>query len=52
VVLVVGHSNTIPELLRALGCAETIALGSNEYDALFLVVPTTGESATLIRLRY
>jgi len=51
VVLVVGHSNTIPNLLETLGCAEKVALGDNEYDNLFVVEPkATG--ATLVRLRY
>ena len=51
VVLVVGHSNTVPDLLRALGCPETISIASGEYDNLFVVVPK-GREATLVRLRY
>ena len=52
VVLVVGHSNTIPNLLEALGGAEKIALGDGEYDNLFVVVPKGVGGATLVRLRY
>ena len=52
VVLVVGHSNTLPNLLENLGCKEKIALGDNEYDNLFVVVPKADGSATLLRLRY
>jgi broad specificity phosphatase PhoE len=52
VVLVVGHSNTIPDLLETLGCKEKIVLGDNEYDNLFVVVPQTEGGATLVRLRY
>ena len=52
VVLVVGHSNTLPNLLETLGCREKIALGDNEYDNLFVVVPKAGGGATLARLRY
>jgi broad specificity phosphatase PhoE len=51
VVLVVGHSNTVPALLRALGCVEPITIGPDEYDDLFVVIPR-GKPATLIRLRY
>ena len=51
VVLVVGHSNTIPDLLRALGCAERISLAADAYDDLFVVVPKAGGS-TLLRLKY
>lgn len=52
VVLVVGHSNTLPNLLETLGCQEKIALGDNEYDNLFVVVPKADGPTTLLRLRY
>ncbi|MGE5415020.1 MAG: SixA phosphatase family protein [Syntrophomonadaceae bacterium] len=52
VVLIVGHSNTIPNLLETLGCEEKVTLASNEYDNLFVVVPRAGGTATLLRLRY
>jgi broad specificity phosphatase PhoE len=52
IVLVVGHSNTIPDLLRALGCAEKISLAPDEYDDLFVVVPEREGPARLLRLRY
>ena len=52
VVLVVGHSNTIPNLLDALGVAEKVTLKDAEYDAMFVVVPKAGGGATLVRLRY
>jgi broad specificity phosphatase PhoE len=51
-VLVVGHSNTVPELLKQLGVNTPITIGENEYDSLFVIVrPGVGEP-TLIRLRY
>ena len=52
VVLVVGHSNSVPALLEALGCAEEIKIASDEYDNLFVVVPQKDGKATLVRLRY
>ncbi|HKD16303.1 MAG TPA: hypothetical protein VKG23_00450, partial [Thermoanaerobaculia bacterium] len=52
VVLVVGHSNTIPDLLQAFGCADKISLGADEYDDIFVVVPKGEGGATLVRLRY
>lgn len=52
VVLIVGHSNTIPELLKSLGCAENVTIGTDEYDNLFVVMPRAGGGATLLRLRY
>jgi broad specificity phosphatase PhoE len=41
VVLVVGHGNTVPDIIRAFG-GPAITLGDNEYDNLFIVVPATG----------
>ena len=35
--LVVGHTNTIPDLIKALGITKPIAIGENEYDDLFVV---------------
>jgi broad specificity phosphatase PhoE len=50
--LVVGHSDTVPKILAALGCSEKITLADQEYDALFVVVPHEGGGAMLVRLRY
>ena len=50
-VLIVGHSNTIPPLLRALGCVEDVSISSDEYDNLFVVLPKNA-GAALVRLRY
>jgi broad specificity phosphatase PhoE len=40
VVLVVGHSNTVPAIVKALS-GSAITLTDKEYDNLFLVVPET-----------
>ncbi|MBA2432632.1 MAG: histidine phosphatase family protein, partial [Chthoniobacterales bacterium] len=48
-VLVVGHSNTLPEILAALGAAERLQIDETEYDNLFLWTPATKQ---LLRLRY
>ena len=52
IVLVVGHSNTIPSLLSALGCPDAVSIAGDEYDNLFVVVPREGAKALLLRLRY
>lgn len=52
IVLVVGHSNTVPPLLKALGCAENIEIPAAQYDDLFAVVPTAHGPPTLLRLTY
>lgn len=51
-VLVVGHSDTVPLILKGLGCAETIVIGDTEYDNLFAVVPAGAREPVLLRLRY
>jgi broad specificity phosphatase PhoE len=51
-VLVVGHSNTMPDLLKALGDAETVTIASNQYDDLFVVVPKGDGKPAVLRLRY
>lgn len=47
-VFVVGHSNTVPMIIKALGGPD-VSIGDNEYDNLFFYVPAT---KTLTRLRY
>jgi probable phosphoglycerate mutase len=49
-VLVVGHGNTIPELMKALGIAAPINIADNEYDNLFIVL--LDEKPHLLRLRF
>jgi broad specificity phosphatase PhoE len=38
-VLVVGHSDTVPDLLQELGVSTRVAIGSGDYDNLFIVAP-------------
>jgi broad specificity phosphatase PhoE len=51
-VLVAGHSDTVPALLKALGCTEPITIAKAEYDNLFLVIPGDKASPLQLRLRY
>lgn len=51
-VLVVGHSNTVPDILKRLGIKDAITIADTEHDNLFIIVrPESGEP-TLVRLRY
>lgn len=51
-VLVVGHSNTVGPLVRALGVKEPVELRGDEYDGLWIVLPAAaGEAPVLLRLR-
>ncbi|HEX9565646.1 MAG TPA: histidine phosphatase family protein [Gemmatimonadaceae bacterium] len=52
VVLVVGHSNTIPSIVSALGGTKYPDLCDAEYDALFTVVLDDEGAARTIRSRY
>jgi len=49
-VLVIGHSTTVPEIVRALGVAEQISIAETEFDNLFIVIRAATPS--LLRLRY
>ena len=49
-VLVVGHSNTVPEVIAALGVKPAVTIGDTEFDNLFIV--TIGAKPTMVRLRY
>lgn len=51
-VLIVAHSNTIPDILKGLGCAEAVSIRDNEYGQLFVVIPRPGRKSTLVRLSY
>jgi len=53
IILVVGHSNTLPELIAALGAGKKVPpIAEFEYDNLYLVsIPWFGKTKT-IRLRY
>ena len=50
-VLVVGHSNTVPEIVRRLGVATPVTIGE-EYDNLLIVMPREGSPTSLVRLRF
>ena len=52
VVLVVGHSNTIPAIIRALGGPDFPELCESEYDNLFILQIDSARPARLLRTRY
>ena len=52
VVLVVGHSNTVPEILAALGYPEKVEIPATQFDDLFVVVPKATGPPTVVRLKY
>ncbi len=53
IVLVIGHSNTIPVLIANLGASKNVPeIAENEYDNIYIIsIPWFGKTKT-IRLRY
>jgi hypothetical protein len=53
-VLIVGHSNTVPQIIRAAGGPELPDLPENEFDNLFVLTACScfGARAHLVRLQY
>jgi phosphohistidine phosphatase SixA len=49
-VLVVGHSNTVPDVIEALGVDAAVQIADADYDNLFVV--TTTPKPSLLRLHY
>lgn len=52
VVLVVGHTNTIPALIAQFDPSLSAAIAEDEFDRLYILVPTGPNQASLARLRY
>ncbi len=51
-ILIVGHSNTVPELIAALGAAKPAEICEGEYDNFYVVtMPATG-AATVEAMKY
>ncbi len=50
--LVVGHSNTVPATLRALGVRDVPELDERDYDDLFVVLFGADGAARLLHLHY
>lgn len=52
VVLVAGHSNTVPDLLKRLGWPEAVEIADDDFGSVFILVPRPGASPSMVRLRY
>ena len=51
-VLVVGHSDTLPLIIEALGVTPGPTIGSDDFDRVFVLVKTEGGPTRLISGRY
>ncbi|MBA2303013.1 MAG: histidine phosphatase family protein, partial [Acidobacteria bacterium] len=49
-ILVVGHSNTVGDVIAKLGATEPVKLGDGDYDNLFVVIK--GDTPVLVRLHF
>lgn len=52
VVLYVGHSGSIPRILKAYGHAAPVEIGHDEYDGLWVLVPRPGQPPSVVRLKF
>ena len=52
VVLVVGHSNTVPDMIAAYGNKDTVRIGPDDYGDLFVLVPQASGAPVLLRLKF
>lgn len=50
--LVVGHSDTLPLVITRLQAGTVPALGSNEYDGMYVLTVLEGSSTPVVKLRY
>jgi broad specificity phosphatase PhoE len=51
-VVVVGHSNTVPQIVQALGGKAVQSLTDAQYDRMFIVIVPASGSARVIEARY
>lgn len=51
-VLFVGHSNTVPQLLKHLGAKHVPAIGESDYDNLFVVQISDSGQTSVLQLHY
>jgi phosphohistidine phosphatase SixA len=53
VVLIAGHSNTVPQMIAAFGVPPPMpTIGEREFDNLFVVTVTAPGQASSVRLKY
>jgi broad specificity phosphatase PhoE len=52
VVLLVGHTDTLPGLIKALGYPGDVKIDAQDYGNIFIVTPKVESSPGFLRLRY
>jgi len=51
-ILVVGHSNTVPKIIKALGGPLLPSIGHDKFDNLFVVTVAGPGTAEMVHLKY
>ena len=51
-VVIVGHSDTVPALVRALGGPSGIVIGAEEFDRMFVVSVAAPGPTSVLQIRY
>jgi phosphohistidine phosphatase SixA len=51
-VMVVGHSNTVPEFIETLGGPSGVVIDDGEFDRMFVLTVTPPAPASLLSFRY
>lgn len=49
-VLIVGHSNTVPEIVKHLSNVDVTPIGENEFDRLYVITP--GKNPRMLSVSY
>jgi phosphohistidine phosphatase SixA len=50
--VVIGHSDTTPELIAALGGPADIEIGDAEFDRMFIVTTMNDDAPSVVEFRY
>lgn len=51
-VLIVGHSNTVPQIVQAFSGSTVLPIDDSVYDLIFVIVVAPGSPAKLFNLRF
>jgi len=51
-VVVVGHSNTVPAFIEALGGPADVVIDDHEFDRMFVLTAKPPAAASLVQFRY
>ncbi len=51
-VLIVGHWNTLPKIIKALGHLEEVKIERSEYNGLYTVIPQSQGPPMVLLIRY